>query len=414
MNNKALEKYQPYVVQAITYGGVISEVYNTCKNWYQRYKAIQRSKLFQIMIPYDDWFARHVFAWALDKANFEANRLTSITTDRYNWDRDEEVYEVFFVPDVNITFTFLIDGYEITAHLGEEDTENTVINGNYIAPKKQIFFTTKTKAGLYALKHELAEFHAKKGKEISRSGENRFNFKVYTKSGSWNHSRREERPLSSVILKSGQIEDITNDLDRFFNSRTKYLNKGIPWRRGYLLYGPPGNGKSSIVKGLANHFNMDIYYISMSDIISDSDLILAIGRIEGKGLLLIEDIDIFSNARVREENQKEDGVTLSGLLNALDGTAAPDGLVTFLTTNNREYLDKALTRKGRIDYSLEVGMPDLQQIKDLWSLFYETKCPIDSINEDLPISHYFDIFKRNLEDPNGAEAELLDTWLITK
>lgn len=62
---------------------------------------------------------------------------------------------------------------------------------------------------------------------------------------------RRKRPLSSVILDRGLSEKILDDVREFINSPKWYMDRGIPYRRGYLLYGPPGCGKSSYIMALA-------------------------------------------------------------------------------------------------------------------------------------------------------------------
>ena len=51
------------------------------------------------------------------------------------------------------------------------------------------------------------------------------------------------RPLESLVLADGALEELIEDLRAFYNSRFWYVQRGIPHRRGYLLHGPPGNGK---------------------------------------------------------------------------------------------------------------------------------------------------------------------------
>jgi mitochondrial chaperone BCS1 len=62
---------------------------------------------------------------------------------------------------------------------------------------------------------------------------------------------RLRRPLSSVILDEGIAEEIKNDFVQFKLSRQWYVDRGIPYRRGYLLHGPPGSGKTSFITALA-------------------------------------------------------------------------------------------------------------------------------------------------------------------
>jgi chaperone BCS1 len=73
------------------------------------------------------------------------------------------------------------------------------------------------------------------------------------------------RPLDSVILKVGAREDLIQDLDKFKASRGRYRQLGVPYHRGYLFYGPPGSGKTSVVSALAGRFGMSVYAISLKD-----------------------------------------------------------------------------------------------------------------------------------------------------
>ncbi len=67
------------------------------------------------------------------------------------------------------------------------------------------------------------------------------------------HPRR-KRPLNSVILDQGIMENLINDVDNFLSGSNWYIDRGIPYRRGYLLYGPPGSGKTSAIMALAGYY----------------------------------------------------------------------------------------------------------------------------------------------------------------
>ena len=65
-----------------------------------------------------------------------------------------------------------------------------------------------------------------------------------------------ERPLESLVLADGTLEDLLDDLRTFYGSRSWYVQRGIPYRRGYLLHGPPGNGKTTLVLAAAGFTRM--------------------------------------------------------------------------------------------------------------------------------------------------------------
>jgi chaperone BCS1 len=160
------------------------------------------------------------------------------------------------------------------------------------------------------------------------------------------------RSLDSVIVPGAQA--VVADLRRFLHSRDEYAQAGLPWHRGYLFHGPAGTGKTSLALALAHEFNRDIYYLPLSDLDKDTSLLDTISEVSTRCILLIEDVDVVHAAKSRDDSESP-GVSLAGLLNALDGVGTPQGMVTVMTTNNADVLDDALVRAGRVDMSLEVG-----------------------------------------------------------
>ena len=194
------------------------------------------------------------------------------------------------------------------------------------------------------------------------------------------------RLLDSVILQPGEKESLVQDIENFRKSKQRYARLGVPYRRGYLLYGPPGTGKTSLVSALAAHFGLSIYSINLADF-NDRTLLNAVNQVARNSVLLFEDIDCMksSNARVpsnsstnygtQARNEKENaaernGVTLSGLLNVLDGFYAPTNVLFMMTTNRIETLDEALLRPGRIDYKLYLGKAGDHQKIELYRRFF--------------------------------------------
>ncbi len=173
------------------------------------------------------------------------------------------------------------------------------------------------------------------------------------------------RPLESLVLADNVLENLLGDLQAFYDSRACYVQRGIPHRRGYLLYGAAGNGKTTLVLAIAGELNLSVAVLGLSNrLLSDDALRTVVDALPPAPLLLIEDADcVFKSERLTSE---QTGVTLSGLLNALDGVSSREGRVLFLTTNYPDRLDPALTRPGRVDLKVELSNALPEQARRLF------------------------------------------------
>jgi len=182
-------------------------------------------------------------------------------------------------------------------------------------------------------------------------------------------TKRALRPLKSVILDDDLSGHILRDVRQFIESEKWYNDIGIPYRRGYLLSGPPGNGKSSLVTAIASELRLDICTLNLSNhSLNDERLMELMANVPMNSLVLIEDIDCIFHARKKVE--EGENITFSGLLNAIDGIMSSEGRILFLTTNHKEVLDPALIRPGRVDMDIVIDDASKAQAKNLFNRFF--------------------------------------------
>ncbi|WVW85245.1 hypothetical protein I302_107283 [Kwoniella bestiolae CBS 10118] len=264
--------------------------------------------------------------------------------------------------------------------------------------------------------------------------------------GSWyKKSTRTMRPWDSIILPDGIKEWLLDDASEFLAEKDFYAERGVPHRRGYLLYGEPGSGKSSLISALAARLKLDIYIVNIGGRYLDDDTLMNLMQdCPSRCILLMEDIDCafkkrnLPSARARHTTHHDDSVssstdkdqegedakkereeteyrperddmfqnsgptiTLSGLLNALDRVASSEGRLLFCTTNWKDKIDPALCRPGRCDVWIEFKHATHVQARDLFVHFYRSRSnPTTSI----------DIIKNNqsiLSTKHEDDAELL-------
>ncbi|EJD42258.1 P-loop containing nucleoside triphosphate hydrolase protein [Auricularia subglabra TFB-10046 SS5] len=240
--------------------------------------------------------------------------------------------------------------------------------------------------------------------------------------GSWRWTdSRHKRPMSSIVLQPGVKEMLLADARDFLRSEKWYADRGIPFRRGFLLFGVPGSGKTSLIHAIAGELSLDIYVVSLSaSWMTDSTLTTLMGRVPARCILLLEDLDAaFTRSVTRDSgstgapnknnsnnsngnngnnnNSNNNGnnsnnnngngsdsisdlntLSLSGLLNAIDGVAAAEGRLLFATTNHLERLDPALSRPGRMDVWVEFKNATKWQAEQLFRNFFPMDSPPSS------------------------------------
>lgn len=297
------------------------------------------------------------------------------------------------------------------------------------------------------------------GRELLRNRRRKFlhivstyNYKEDNYGLGWNHGYSTDkkppgRSIHSVILPRSadgnrdEAAALLEDAREFLESELWYTERGIPYRRGYLLHGLPGGGKSSLVAAVASELKLPIYVLQISnELLTDDSLHRLFQTMTlTPSILLLEDIDaadglvhrrrssvsrskdslplppvahstpeqshsstgeeteakqsgpsppisdpnmmMLSLMKQQHEHQLKESaekkkrdrkLTLSGLLNALDGPTATTGRLLFMTTNHRGKLDPALVRSGRIDYEIEFLPVDKWQTQRLFARFYQS------------------------------------------
>lgn len=289
------------------------------------------------------------------------------------------------------------------------------------------------------LKHVLEE-----GKSITVKERQR---KLYTNNKSENWYGWKRSMWSHVVFKHPskfdtlamdpkRKKEIIDDLTTFSDSEDYYAKIGKAWKRGYLLYGPPGTGKSSMVAAMANFLNYDVYDLELTSVKDNTELRKLLINTPSKSIIVIEDIDCsldltgkrkekkkksdddegkekdvnkeMKKKMEEENNSKDSKVTLSGLLNFIDGLWSACGgerLIVF-TTNYIEKLDPALIRKGRMDKHIEMSFCDFESFKILSHNYLNINTESESESHRL-----FPKIRQLLEDAKITPADIAENLM---
>ncbi|KAJ6003927.1 hypothetical protein N7540_013209 [Penicillium herquei] len=187
------------------------------------------------------------------------------------------------------------------------------------------------------------------------------------------------RPMDSVVLDPHQKDNFEADVQDFLHPTTYqwHMEHSLNYRRGYLFHGPPGTGKTSLCLGMATFFGLDIYTLSLNSL-DENGLALLFQGLPRRCVVLLEDIDTavgicedqFLSNHDDKSPTKLGPITLSSLINTLDGVATKDGRILIMTTNHRAKLDNALIRPGRMDVEVKFELASAFVVQKLFLAFY--------------------------------------------
>lgn len=296
--------------------------------------------------------------------NPDLNKRQSVVTESYYDIEDNYIQDVVFTADKEFEVEFTWGGIPIIYAISEDRPA-----GAQQAPRhtRTAVISCATHSEMEKVKARISEIteEALKNKSSEKNGysvlrlQPNMDFALDT-------TRRHVRPLDTVIIDEEVRDRLDRHISTFINHEDEYARVAIPYHTGILLYGPPGTGKTSLVSALGAEYMLDTYIISLKMLESDADLINLSRHIRPRSIVLLEDIDTIAPNRSGSDKTK---ISLDALLNFLDGLSTPYGMVAVMTANNKDMLDPALVRPGRMDISAEIGYFSESMILEFCSKF---------------------------------------------
>ncbi|KAK9077455.1 hypothetical protein SSX86_005792 [Deinandra increscens subsp. villosa] len=173
--------------------------------------------------------------------------------------------------------------------------------------------------------------------------------------------------FKTLAMEPGLKKSIIEDLDNFSSGKEYYRRIGKAWKRGYLIYGPSGTGKSSLIASMANHLNYNIYDVDLAEIDSDSQLKSILLEMPSKSILVFEDFDRIQNPIGDVKDNLSSKTSFTRLLNLMDGiwSCCGEERIFVFTTKSVDKLDPALVRPGRMDMHIQMSYCTFSAFKQL-------------------------------------------------
>lgn len=218
-------------------------------------------------------------------------------------------------------------------------------------------------------------------------------------------------------LYGTSVAEAMRRIIKFSKDRDTYATHGVPYTMGILLSGPPGTGKTSLIKAVANYLDRHVVSITLrrdttreqlNDMFFNEDIQMHSVKHDIKipidrRLIILEDADCLDSVvgkRSREQFEHAESVdsddtvsktsepkpklTMSDILNVLDGVIETPGRVLIITTNHPEKLDEALLRPGRIDVKVELGRFSAADVCEMLAGFFDNAPSLDAVRAAIP------------------------------
>lgn len=397
------------LVQAVA---VAQEAYGRLQGWREQQRA---NRSYSIAVDEDDDIYDGLHRWLLERVPARDHRYLTALTSRlgaYEYappgDDDAESgqrWEIVYRYNTDTHADTTLDGHPIRVFVDRTSPHDDPEASKLIRPKERIVFQAQSLVGMQAVKRLLVEV-TDHTYQTSRP-----RLHIAAGWGGW-QSRNEltARPPETVVLARGQMERLLADARRFLADEQEYARRGIPWHRGWLLYGAPGTGKTSVARAISTALGLPTYQLPLNDVKSDSDLQQLLSRIGSRSLLLLEDVDAVHAAVSRDDDDNK--LSIAGLLNALDGVVTPQGLLVIMTTNHKDRLDPALVRSGRCDLVEEIGYLSDDQLGRLVGVMTGRTIPLPALDGRLMVAaEVIELVKRNMRDMDAARAAIVDLLL---
>jgi chaperone BCS1 len=313
---------------------------------------------------FNEWLSKHPYA--AKRSRWMSVRTVKKDDDATAYDIGDEGRRIILSPAPGTHWMFW-RGRFMSVVRNRKEPEGKSNNGMISMTEHETYTVS-----LLTRKRELIVELLEEARNCANPPEDR-RIKIYTAGWSdWNLSaKRTPRDPATVVLESDLFDTLKNDMSEFLDSEKWYNDCGIPWRRGYLLYGPPGNGKSSTVVALASALGLDVCILNLSSgDMNDTKLVNLFMDVPPKSIVIIEDIDCVFDEQRNAQKDKDNKLTFSGLLNAIDGVTTADGRILVMTTNYRDRLDSALIRPGRCDLQVKVDNATVAQAERMFCRFF--------------------------------------------
>jgi len=263
--------------------------------------------------------------------------------------------------------SYPIKGSEIAYSLGEgrwtigeviveiKVTEKIFVVGHNLMPHRWIY--------IYGEDLEVRKFLEEVYNHANTKEHNYIQVYGVNQKGFWDFLFKNPKREIDTVFISGKNEILT-DLDNFFASERDYLYFGHPYKRNYLFYGPPGNGKTSFINAIAGKYNLTIFLISFSVNVTDEIFKKLISGLRKDSLLVMEDIDVlFQSGGGGGGGGKN--ITMSTILNSLDGLARKNRIICIMSTNHFDLLTDVFKRPGRLDMLIEFKNADKKCFEEM-------------------------------------------------
>ena len=333
------------------------------------YRFFERFFILKIEIQDEDESYQWMQVWLAERLK-HALSISVVTKRKSEMPTYDEEFatkakpQIYFVPAVG-TYFFWYKRRLVTLNRSRQEAQATnILQSADKGGRQKETFTFS----VFSRNKEIARQLIEEAREMAVPEDGKLEIRVASWSQWRTGTRIKPRTMDSVILDDNQVFELAKDIREFLDTRAWYENVGVPYRRSYLFYGEPGNGKSSAAKAIAGHFGMNIYLLVLSDPeMNDSKINDLLSAVPEGNIVLLEDIDCAFDKRNREGKQ---GLTFSGLLNAIDGVASGEGRILMMTTNHLDRLDKALIRPGRADVKINFGNATKKQTEILYNRFF--------------------------------------------